>query len=136
MVGPGRKPYNPPALLLPTVLVNIIIVVVYFYPRLRIRRPVFILVVIIVVSEARYKTLHSTSHRKLTEWFGLMDTAPSYESESRGFKSRLFFFSSHFFRTIVWILLKSSRQPRDIKYIPYMQLRKTQCVELKLKPLL
>ena len=83
--------YNPPALLLPTVLVNIIIVVVYFYPRLRIRHPEFFLVVIIVVSEARYKTLHSTSHRKLSEWVGVMDTASSYESEGRGFKSRLFF---------------------------------------------
>ena len=59
--------YNPPALLLPSVLVNIIVVVVYFYPRLRIRYPEFILVVIIVVSKARYKTLHSTSHRKLSE---------------------------------------------------------------------
>ena len=59
--------YNPPALLLPTVLVNIIVVVVYFYPRLRIRYPEFILAVIIVVSEARYTTLHSTSSRKLSE---------------------------------------------------------------------
>ena len=49
--------YNPPALLLPTVLVNIIVAVVYFYSRLRIRYPEFILVVIIVVSEARYTTL-------------------------------------------------------------------------------
>ena len=71
--------YNPPALLLPTVLVNIIVVVVYFYPRLRIRYPEFILVVIIVVSEARYTTLHSTSHRKLSEWVGEVDTASSYE---------------------------------------------------------
>ena len=113
--------YNPPKLLLPTVLVNIIIVVVYFYPRLRIRHPEFILEVIIVASEARYKTLHSTSHRQLSEYVGVMDTASSYESEGRGFKSSLiFFFSSHFFRAIVWILLKSSRQPPDIKYIPHM----------------
>ena len=33
--------YNPTALLLPTVLVNIIVIVVYFYPRLRIRYPEF-----------------------------------------------------------------------------------------------
>ena len=32
----GNCNYNPPALLLPTVLVNIIVIVVYFYPRLRI----------------------------------------------------------------------------------------------------
>ena len=88
---------NPPALLLPTVLVNIIIVVVYFYPRLQIRNPEFILVVIIVVSEARYKTLHSTSHCKLSEWVGEMDKASSHESEGRGFKSRLFFFLHTFF---------------------------------------
>ena len=43
--------YNPPALLLPTVLVNIIVVVVYFYCRLHIRYPKFILVVKIVVSK-------------------------------------------------------------------------------------
>ena len=67
----------PPALLLPTVLVNIIIVV-YFYPRLRIRYPEFILVVILMVSEARYKTLHSTSHRNLSERVGEVDTALSY----------------------------------------------------------
>ena len=90
--------YNPPALLLPTVLVNIIVVVVYFYPRLRIRYPEFILVVIIVVSEARYKTLHSTSHRKVSEWdHGVVDTASSYEPKGRGFESCLFVFSSHFF---------------------------------------
>ena len=87
--------YNPPTLSLPTVLVNIIIVVVYFYPRLRIRHPEIILVVIIVVSEARYKTLHSTNHRKLSQWVGVMDTASSYQSESRGFKSRLVFFFLH-----------------------------------------
>ena len=92
-----KQNYNPPALLLPTVLVNIIVVVVYFYPRLRIRYPEFILVVIIVVSEARYKILHSTSHRKLYERVGVVDTASSYEPEGRGFESRLFFFSSHFF---------------------------------------
>ena len=128
--------YNPPALLLPTVLVNIIVVVVYFYPRLRIRYPQFILVVIIVVSEARYKTLHSTSHSKVSEWVGVVDTSSSYEPEGRGFESYLFFFSSHFFRAIVCILLKSSRQPRDIKYILYMQLRKAQCIELNWQPLI
>ena len=89
--------YNPPALLLPTVLVNIIVIVVYFYPRLRIRYPEFILVVIIVVSEAMYKTLHSTSHRKLSERVGVVVTASGYEPEGRGFESRLVFFSSHFF---------------------------------------
>ena len=126
--------YNPPALLLPTVLVNIIVVVVYFYPRLRIRYPEFILVVIIVVSEVRYKTLHSTSHSKVSEWVGVVETASSYEPEGRGFESHLvfYFFSSHFFRAIVCILLKSSRQPRDIKYILYMQLRK---VELAASPI-
>ena len=84
--------YNPPALLLPTVLVNIIVVVVYFYPRLRIRYPEFILVVIIVVSEARYKTLHSSSHSKVSEWVGVVDTASSYEPEGRGFESHLVFY--------------------------------------------
>ena len=44
------------ALLLPSVLVNIIVIVVYFYPRLRIRYPEVILVVIIEVSEAGYMT--------------------------------------------------------------------------------
>ena len=83
---------NPPALLLPTVLVNIIVVVVYFYPRLRIRYPEFILVVKIVVSEARYKTLHSTSHRKLSVLVGVVDTALSYEPEGRGFESRFVFY--------------------------------------------
>ena len=49
-----------------------------------------------------------------------------------------FIFSSHFFRAIVWILLKSSRKLRDIKYthVLYLQLRKAQCVELNLQPLL
>ena len=110
--------YNPPALLLPTVLVNIIVIVVYFYPRLRIRYPEFILVVIIMVSEAMYKTLHSTSHRNLSERVGEVDTALSYEPEGHGFESRLvfYFFSLHLFRAIFWILLKCSRQPRDIKY--------------------
>ena len=97
--------YNPPALLLPTVVVNIIVVVVYFYLRSRIRYPEFILVVIFVVSEARYKTLHSTSHCKLSEWVGVhvVDTASSYEPEGRGFESRIVFyfvfftlFSCHF----------------------------------------
>ena len=60
------------------------------------RNPEFILVGIIVVSEARYKTLHSTSHRKLSERVGIMDKASSYESEGRGFKSRLFSFFTLF----------------------------------------
>ena len=90
--------YNPPALLLPTVLVNIIVIVVYFYPRLRIRYPEFILVVILMVSEARYKTLHSTSHRNLSERVGEVDTALIYEPEGRGFESRLvFYFFLHTF---------------------------------------
>ena len=84
--------YNPPALLLPTVLVNIIVNVVYFYPRLRIRYPEFILVVIIMVSEARYKTLHSASHRNLSERVGEVDTALSYGPEGHGFESRLVFY--------------------------------------------
>ena len=102
------KGYNPPALLLPTVLVNIIVIVVYFYPRLRIRYPEFILVVILMVSEARYKTLHSMSHRNLSERVGEVDTALSYEPEGRGFESRLvfYFFSLHLFRAFFWILLK------------------------------
>ena len=110
--------YNPPALLLPPVLVNIIVIVVYFYPRLRIRYPEFILVVILMVSEARYKTLHSTSQRNLSERVGEVDTALSYEPEGRGFESRLvfYFFSSHLFRAFFWILLRCSRRPRDIKY--------------------
>ena len=41
--------------------------------------------------------LHSTSHRKLSGWVGVMDTASSYESEGRGFKSRLVFFLHTFF---------------------------------------
>ena len=105
---------------------------------IRIRYPEFILVVIIVVSEARYKTLHLLSHRKLSKWVGVVDNVSSYQPEGRGFESRLaiYLFSSHFFRVIVWILLKSSRQPRDIKYILYMQHRKAQCVELNWQPLL
>ena len=118
--------YNPPALLLPTVLVNIIVVVVYFYPRIRIRYPEFILVVIIIVSEARYKTLHSTSHHKLSEWVGVVDKASSYEPEGRGFESRLVFY--FFFTLFSWHCLDVA--PRDIKYILYIQLRKAQCVEL------
>ena len=90
--------YNPPALLLPTVLVNIIVIRVYFYPRLRIRYPEFNLVVIIMVSEARYKTLHSTSYRNLSERVGEVDTALSYEPEGRGFDSRfVFYFFLHTF---------------------------------------
>ena len=84
--------YNPPALLLPTVLVNIIVVVVYFYPRIRIRYPEFILVVIIVVSKAKYKTLHSTSRTKLYKWAGIVDTASSHEPEGCGFESPKVFF--------------------------------------------
>ena len=57
-----------------------------------IRYPEFILVVKIVVSEERYKTLHSTSHRKLSELVGVVDTASSYEQEGRGFESRLLFY--------------------------------------------
>ena len=93
-----QRNYNPPALLLPTVLVNIIVIVVYFYPRLRIRYPELILVVILMVSEARYKTLHSTSQRNLSERVGEVDTALSYEPEGRGFESRLvFYFFLHTF---------------------------------------
>ena len=93
-----RNGYNRPASLLPTVLVNIIVIVVYFYPRLRIRYPEFILVVILMVSEARYKTLHSTSQRNLSERVGEVDTALSYEPEGRGFEPRLvFYFFLHTF---------------------------------------
>ena len=84
-----------------------------------------------MVSEARYKTIHSTSRRNLTERVGVVDTALSYEPEGRGFESRLVFFFLHtFFVLLSGILLKCSRQPRDIKYILYMQLRKTQFVKL------
>ena len=78
-------------------MVNIIVVIVYFYRRLRIRYPKFILVVKIVVSEARYKTLHSTNHRKLSEWVGVVDTVSSYEQKGPEFKSRLLFY---FFLTL------------------------------------
>ena len=50
------------------------------------------LVVIIMVSEARYKTLHSTSQRNLSERVGEVDTALSYEHEGRGFESRFVFY--------------------------------------------
>ena len=97
--------YNPPALLLPTVLVNIIVVVVYFYPRIRFRYPEFSLVVIIVVSKARYRTLHLTSGTKLYKWVGIVDTASSHEPEGCGFNSPkvLFFLCFWFtiFRAIV-----------------------------------
>ena len=108
--------YNHPALLLPAVLVNIIVVVVYFYPRIRIRYPEFILVVIIVVSDVRYKTLHSTRHRKLSEWVGVVDTASSYEPESRGFESRLLFF---FFLLTFFVALSGYCSSRHKEYILY-----------------
>ena len=129
---------NPPALLLPTVLVNIIVIVVNFYPRLRIRYPEFILLIITMVSEARYETLYSTSHRNLSVRVGVVDTGLSYEPEGRGFESRLvfYFFPSHLFRAIVWILLKCSRQPGDKKYILYIQLRNAQFAKLNWQPLL
>ena len=60
--------------------------------------PEFILVVIIVVSEARYGILHSTSHRRLSEWVGVVDTASSYEPGGCGFESRfVFYFFLHTF---------------------------------------
>ena len=63
-----------------------------------IRYPEFILVDIIMVSEARYKTLHSTSHRNLPERVGEVDTALSYEPGGRGFETRfVFFFLPTFF---------------------------------------
>ena len=79
--------------------------------------------------------LHSTSHSNLSEWVGVVDMASSYEPEGRGFEYHFVFFS-HVLRAIVWILLKSSRQPQNIKYILYMQLRKAQCVKLNWQPLL
>ena len=69
-----------------------------------------------MVSEARYKTLYSTSHRNLSERVGEVDTALSYEPDGVRIPFFIFFFSSHLFRAIFWILLKCSRQPRDIKY--------------------
>ena len=45
-----------------------------------------------MVSEARYKTLHSTSHRNLSERVGEVDTSLSYEPEGRWFESRLLFY--------------------------------------------
>ena len=84
--------YSFTALLLPSVLVNIIVIVVYFYPRLRLRYPELILVVIIAVSEAGYMTIHSISRAKPSEWVGMVDTASSSEPEGHGFASRLVFF--------------------------------------------
>ena len=57
-----------------------------------------------MVSEARYKTLHSTSHHKLSELVGVVDTASTYNPEGRGFESRFVFFfftlfSCHFLDT-------------------------------------
>ena len=78
--------------MLPSVLVNIIVIVVYFYPRLRIRYPELILVVIIGVSKAGYMTIHSISRTKPSEWVGIVDTASSSEPEGRGFASPLVFF--------------------------------------------
>ena len=45
-----------------------------------------------MVSEARYKTLHSTSHRNLSKWVGEVDSALSYEPEGRGFESHFVFY--------------------------------------------
>ena len=56
------------------------------------RYPEFILVDKVVESEARYKTLHSTNHRKLSKWVGVVDTASSYGQEGREFESRLLFY--------------------------------------------
>ena len=50
-----------------------------------------------MVSEARYKTIHSTSHRNLSERVGEVDTALSYEPEGRGFESRFVFCFLHTF---------------------------------------
>ena len=72
-VWPGI--YSFTALLLPIVLVNIVIVV-YFYPRLRIRYPELIFVVIIKVSEAGYMTIHSISRTKPSEWVGIVALSP------------------------------------------------------------
>ena len=84
--------YSFTALLLSSVLVNIIVIVVYFYPHLRIRYPELILVVIFRVSEAGYMTIHSISRTKPSEWVGMVDTASRAEPEGRGFASRLVFF--------------------------------------------
>ena len=45
-----------------------------------------------MVTEARYKTLHSTSYSNLFERVGVVDTALGYEPEGRGFESRLLFY--------------------------------------------
>ena len=84
-------------------LVNIIVIVGYFYLRLRIRYPELILVVIIGVSEAGYMTIHSISRTKSSEWVGIFDTASSSEPEGRVFATRLvfFFFSKYFLHAIV-----------------------------------
>ena len=63
---------------------------------IRIRYPEFILVVIIVVSEAMCMTLHSTSRCKLSEWVGVVDTASSYEPEGRGSNPAWYFFHTFF----------------------------------------
>ena len=46
-----------------------------------------------MVSEARYKRLHSTSCHNLSERVGEVYTALGYEPEVRGFESRFVFFS-------------------------------------------
>ena len=86
--------YNFTALLLPIVLVNFIVIVVYFYPRLRIRYPELILDVIIGVSEAAFMTIHLISRAKPSEWVGILDTASGSEPEGRGFASCLVFYFS------------------------------------------
>ena len=45
-----------------------------------------------MVTEARYKTFHTTSYSNLFERVGVVDTALSYEPEGRGFESRLLFY--------------------------------------------
>ena len=129
--------YNPPALLLPTVLVNIIVVIVFFRPRLRIRYPEFILV-IIVISKARYKTLHSTSHRKLSERVGIVDQASSYEPKGRGFNPAWYFI---FFFTLLSchcldIAQKFKMTSRQKVYTLHGALKSTMCrVKLAAPPI-
>ena len=84
--------YSFTALLLPSVLVNIIVSLVYFYPRLRIRYPGLILEVVTGVSDAGYMTIHSISRTKPSEIVGIVGTASNSEPEGRGFVSRLVFF--------------------------------------------
>ena len=84
--------YRCTAILLQSVLVNIIVIAVYFYPRLRIRCPECISVFIIGVVDVRYMTIRLTIQPKPSEWVDTVDTASIAEPEGRGFESRIVIF--------------------------------------------